>query len=145
LQRWKAVCFCHEIRHRSLKFLKKSFFICCFWKNLDFLIQIEGPQKIVHQTPKWEPDFMSAITILVIFMTIGRWFLYGTKTYIVSFFSRFFLILWLYFGKNDTTSARRGVICYHRHKKLTLHRPTWCHFFFFGIKSGQKWHNFGPT
>jgi hypothetical protein len=54
----------------------------------------------------------------VIFLTMGRWFLYGKKTYLVSFFSRFFFLMF-----------RRGVIFYHRHTKLTLHRPTWSNFF----------------
>jgi hypothetical protein len=45
--------------------------------------------------------------------------------------------------KNYTTSTQRGIIFYHLHEKMTIHRPHGV--IFSDIKSEQKWHNVSPT
>jgi hypothetical protein len=66
-----------------------------------------------------QPDLMSAIIL-----TIIRWFEKRHMLPCVIFFPLFFFSLTLF-------------IFYHRHKNMTLHRPTWCHFFP-DIKSEHK-------
>jgi hypothetical protein len=68
---------------------------------------------------------MSAVTILVIFLTVGLWYLSGKKHTLCYFFPAFLFSSFIS-EKNDTTSARRCVIFYHRHKKMILRRPTLC-------------------
>jgi hypothetical protein len=106
--------------------IKINFHVFCIlynteWRFPDSLVlKIEKRNRALGNTKKYvksrnnllfsrQPDLMWAVTLSVIFVC--------KKDIPCLIFFPLFFILWLYVEKNDTTSARRAVIFYHRHKK----------------------------
>jgi hypothetical protein len=102
----------------------------------------------------WHPDLVSACTMSVIFLTAGRWFLYGKRQTLGLFFPAFFLNS-LTLCRKKMTQCRfdtmyadllsekiTDIVSFITDiKKMTLRRPTLCHIFS-DIKSE---HNVRPT